>query len=741
MSPSTLTRALRFVPLVLLGSALAASAQQGRVAEAPEATGSPPSDRLTLDHYMEMEGVGDPRISPDGRRVVYSREWIDPMTDSRKSSLWIMNADGSRNRYLIDGSSARWSPTGDRIAFLACGTPGGDRSALLECEEGSKRQIYVRYMDPEGSVTQITRLTESASNIAWSPDGESLAFNAFVPEDHGWKVKLPRKPKGARWTPDPGIVQRLDYRQDRRGFERDGHRHLFLVPSGGGTPRQLTRGPFNDGAPRWTPDGRELVFDGLRREDAEWIWRESEIYAVNVANGAVRQLTHRRGPDRSPIVSPDGERIAYVGFDSVRNSYIASQLYVMRLDGSNPQPLTVGLDRSPRGLHWSPRGDGVYFTVQDRGSTNLRFASLEGDVREVTKGVQALFVNDIGPDGTAVGTLSTPSLPEDVVAFDVRRPALRRLTRVNDDVLATIRLGQVEEIWYRSEGGYRIQGWIVKPPDFDPTRKYPVILHIHGGPHAMYGVNFSYSFQNYAADDFVVLYVNPRGSTGYGTEFGNAIMNAYPGKDFDDLMAGVDAVLGRGYVDPDNLFVTGCSGGGVLTAWVVGHTDRFAAAVSRCPVIDWLSFVGTTDSPFWYRNFARLPWEDPSEYLKRSPLMYVGNVKTPTLLMTGVKDLRTPIPQTEEFYTALRFRKVPTAMIRMNDEWHGTGSKPSNFLRTQAYVTHWFERFMTEDMRERRKAWRAARGTGASARLPERRRPTARAGGPPRAPDRPTSGP
>jgi len=342
---------------------------------------------------------------------------------------------------------------------------------------------------------------------------------------------------------------------------------------------------------------------------------------------------------------------------------------------------------------WAPDGSGVYFNVENEGSRNLYFADLEGGVRPVTKGTQVLTVTDVGRGGMAVGVASTPERPNDVVAFALRRPELRRLTSVNDDVLTGKRLGKTEEIWVPSADGYRIQGWVVKPPDFDPARKYPLMLSIHGGPHAMYNVGFNFGWQEHAANGYVVLYTNPRGSTGYGSAFGNAIKNAYPGKDYDDLMAAVDTVVGRGYVDTQNLFVYGCSGGGVLTSWIVGHTDRFAAASANCPVTNWLSFVGTTDGSSWYRNFAKLPWEDPAEHLKRSPLMYVGNVKTPTMLMTGVNDLRTPISQTEEYYQALKLRQVPTAMIRFNDEWHGTSSKPSNFMRTQLYLRSWFERY------------------------------------------------
>jgi dipeptidyl aminopeptidase/acylaminoacyl peptidase len=268
---------------------------------------------------------------------------------------------------------------------------------------------------------------------------------------------------------------------------------------------------------------------------------------------------------------------------------------------------------------------------------------------------------------------------------------LTELTHVNDDVLAGVTLGEVEEIWYKSVDDYDIQGWIIKPPNFDPNQQYPMMLAIHGGPHGMYNVGFNFGWQEHAANGYVVLYTNPRGSSGYGSAFGNSIKRAYPGKDFDDLMNGVDEVLAKGYVDEDNMFVYGCSGGGVLTSWIVGHTDRFAGASANCPVINWLSFVGTTDGIGWYNNFDNYPWDDPSEHLRRSPLMYVGNVTTPTMLMTGELDLRTPMPQTEEFYAALKVLKVPTAMVRFVGEWHGTSSIPSNFLRTQLYLRKWFE--------------------------------------------------
>ncbi len=659
----------------------------------PTAAAAQRSDRLTLGDYLEWESVQSPQLSPDGRQIVYARRWVDKLNDSWESSLHIMNADGSRPRALVDGGNPLWSPDGTRIAYTARGEPTGT-------------QIWVRWMDAEGAATQITRLTDSPDDLAWSPDGEWIAFRMLVPSNNGWAIEGKMsdfKPKGAKWTEAPRLVQRLNYRRDRIGFLGDGTQHLFIVPADGGTPRQITTGDHDAGAPQWMPDGRTIVFSSAPRvEDSEYMWRQSDIYAIDVNTGVVRQLTTRDGPDSNPRVSPNGRWIAYTGYDLTDDSWIESKLYVMAADGSNQRLLSATLDRSVQDPKWAPDNSGVYFDVQSEGAQNLYFATLDGDVRQVSEGEHMLRIEDIAANGTAVGTLSAPHEPGDIVAFPVRRPDdLERLTDVNADVLAGKRLGAVEEIWYEGADGWRVQGWLVKPPDFDASQKYPLMLAIHGGPHAMYNVGFNFAFQEHAANGYLVLYTNPRGSTGYGGAFGNAIKNAYPSKDFDDLMAGVDAVVAQGIVDEERMYVYGCSGGGVLTSWTVGHTDRFAAASANCPVTNWLSFVGTTDGASWYRNFEKLPWEDPSEHLRRSPLMYVGNVTTPTMLMTGVNDLRTPMSQTEEYYQALKLRKVPTAMVRFNDEWHGTSSNPSNFIRTQLYLREWFGRHTKGDTRPR----------------------------------------
>ncbi len=654
------------LPLLLFPAALAAQNE--------------PDGTLKLATYLDWETVSNPQISPDGSEIIFTKGWVDKINDRRSSSIYIMNVDGSRMRVLVeDGSSPKWSPSGDRILYTAS-------------TESEGTEIFVRWMDDEGAATQITHLENSPGNVEWSPDGTEIAFTMSVDSDNPWPISLPGRPEGANWTEGPKVVDRLVYRRDRRGYIDGGYTHLFVVPADGGTARQLTDGDWNHNGVAWTPDGAEILFTSLRVEDAEHEWRQSDIYSVNVGSGAITRLTDRSGPDGSPLPSPDGQLIAFTGNDLTTDTYITPRLYVMNRDGSNIRMISDGFDRRGGGMIWAEDGSGFYMTVRTEGTGNLYFASVRGGVRQVTEGNHMLSVSTIG-SGVAVGTRTDYHRPGDLISFPLSDPGrITQLTEVNADVLHGVALGEVEEVWYKSVEDYDIQGWIIKPPDFDPSKKYPLILAIHGGPHGMYNVGFNFGWQNHAANGYVVLYTNPRGSSGYGSAFGNAIKNAYPGKDFDDLMAGVDLVIDRGYIDEQNMFVYGCSGGGVLTSWVVGHTDRFAAASANCPVTNWLSFVGTTDGASWYRNFEHFPWDDPSEHLRRSPLMYVGNVTTPTMLMTGEGDLRTPMPQTEEYYQALRVLKVPTAMIRFRNEWHGTSSTPSNFLRTQIYLRGWFEK-------------------------------------------------
>ncbi|HYP29913.1 MAG TPA: S9 family peptidase [Blastocatellia bacterium] len=640
-------------------------------------------ERLTLDLYLDWEYVNSPQVSPDGTQIVYARRWTDKVNDKFETDLWIMNADGSKNRFLTKGSSPQWSPDGKRLAYVAPGQPRG-------------AQIFVRWMDT-GEETQLTRLDRSPNNIQWSPDGRKIAFNMLAPDKPGFTVKMPPRPEGAKWVEPPKVIDRLNYRADGSGFRPEGFNHIYVIPDSGGTPRQLTEGDYNHGSPEWTPDSQTIVFSGVRQPEAEYIRGAGEIYSVSVNGGPIRALTDRKGPDGNPTVSPDGRWIAYTGYDQTDDTYTVSKLYLMAIDGSNKRLLTGEFDRAPDPVAWAGDGGGIYFVTEDRGTNNLHFVSAKGGApRQITKGNHQLSISSVAKNGLMAGVLTSPSEPGDVVVLTAAQATPKKLTDVNGDLLEGRRLGDVEEIWYDSVGGKKIQGWVVKPPDFDPSRKYPLILYIHGGPHSMYGVGFNFEFHNHAAEGYLVLYTNPRGSTGYGQEFGNAIKNNYPGEDYNDLMNGVDAVIRKGYVDERNLFVTGGSGGGVLTAWIVGHTDRFAAAVSMKPVINWYSFVGTTDGSSWYYNFKKLPWEDPEEHLRRSPITYVGNVKTPTMLLTGELDLRTPMEQTEQYYRALKLRKVDTVMVRLPDEYHGFNfmpRHPSNRLQQILYLRGWFDKY------------------------------------------------
>jgi len=640
---------------------------------------------LTVNHYLDWEQVADPQVSPNGAQIVYTRRWVNKIEDRWDSGLWIVNADGSKNRFLVKGSNAHWSPDGSRIAYLADGEPKGT-------------QVFVRWMDAEGATSQITRVTETPANVSWSPDGRSLAFTMLVKSETPWKISMPAQPEGAKWTPAPRIVDKLHYRRDRMGYVEQGTTQIFLVSADGGTPRQLTTGEYGTselgGGPNydWAPDGRTIVFDGLRESDFDYRYRESYLYAVELQSGTIRPLVTKKGGWANPIVSPDGRSVAFTGHEYGTFSYRANEVWVVGLDGSGLKALT-SYDRDPGDLEWSPDGSGVYFALGDQGTSNVYFAGLRGGNRKVTEGTQMLSLSSIARDFNAVGVRSDADDPPDVVRINLKKPQpITRLTSVNADVLDRIKLGKVEELWYTSTGGTKVEGWIIKPPGFDPSKKYPLIMEIHGGPHGMYNGAFSYQLQNFAANGYVVLYTNPRGSTGYGSTFGNAIERAYPSVDYDDLMAGVDTVVNRGYIDPQRMYVGGCSGGGVLSSWVIGHTTRFAAAVVRCPVIDWMSMAGQTDIPLFTYGFFDAPfWEKPEQWIKQSSLAYVGNVKTPTLLMTGELDLRTPIPQTEEYYSALKMRKVPVVMLRFNGEYHGTGSKPSNFVRTQLYMMSWYQ--------------------------------------------------
>ncbi len=646
---------------------------------------------------FELEWAADPQISPDGSRIAYVRNFFDVMTDSRRANIWIVDFDGSSHRPLTSGNnnntSPRWSPSGDRLLYVSN-------------EEGSA-QLHMRWMD-SGQTAKITNLTSGPGGLAWSPNGQWIALSMHVPSRPEPMAEMPPRPDGAEWADPPRVIENLVYRADGAGYLEPGYSHLFVVPAEGGSPRQITSGDFDhDGTPEWTPDGKHLIISANRHDEWEYEPLDSEIYEVSVRDGAMRALTDRRGPDNAPALSPDGGKIAYLGFDDHRQGYTVTRLYVMNRDGSGSRVVTGDFDRSVQDPQWSADGEGLFFRYNTEGNGKVGYVSLAGKVETLADDVGDSIGRpysggwlSVSDSGRFAFTTAPPERPADLAVGSRSGGAATRITDLNGDLLAHKELAEVEEIWWESShDGRRIQGWIAKPPGFDPGQKYPLVLEIHGGPFANYGDRFSSEVQLFAAAGYVVLYANPRGSTSYGQEFGNLIHHNYPGQDFDDLMSGIDAMIAEGYVDEDQLFVTGGSGGGVLTAWIVGHTDRFAAAVSAKPVINWYSFVLTADFyAFFYKYwFSGFPWDVPEEYLQRSPLHHVGKVTTPTMLLTGEVDYRTPMSESEQFYQALKLRKIDTALVRIPDASHGIARRPSQLIAKVAHVLAWFERYQTDD--------------------------------------------
>ncbi len=643
---------------------------------------------LDKETFMEMESVGNPEISPDGKQIIFTRSWVDKIKDQYRSNLWIVDVDGSRVRELTSGarndSSPTWSPDGKRIAFLS------DRDGT--------NQLHVMWLDTR-EMAQLTRLEQAPNNIEWSPDGKYIAFASFVPDnDPVLSVKLPERPKGAEWAKPAVVVDRLSWAADGRGPIPRGQSHVYLINATlGGTPRQVTSGKYSHTGFDWSADGKTIFVSGIRKPEAEYLRNDSEIYAIDLATLEIKTLTDRKGPDSNPVASPDGKYIAYVGYDDKMYTNHVASLYLMNSDGSLKRVLATNLASSPQNINWSPTSNGLYFTVESKGVTEICWVALtDGQLRK-TSAATMLSGYSVANSGQIAAVSTSFKQPGTIVTFkgdDVKK--ITTLVDVNNDLLSNIKLGDAEELWFTSKDGLKVQGWLIKPANFEPGKKYPMVLWIHGGPWSMYSVAWNWAFQNFAANGYAVLYTNPRGSTGYGQDFVNGIQHSYPGKDYDDLMAGVDAVLAKGFVDEKNLFVCGGSGGGVLTAWIVGHTDRFAAAVSMRPVINWHSFVGTTDGASWYYQFKKYPWEDPMEFAARSPLHYVANVKTPTMVMTGEADLRTPMGQSEEYYRALKMLKKETLLVRMPDEFHGW-RRPSHQLLQQLYLQAWFEKHMRKD--------------------------------------------
>ncbi len=655
-------------------------------------SGPPPAiddSRFQARDVFQLEFAADPQIAPDGTRIVYVRNFFDIMTDSARSGLWMIDRTG-RHVPLIDQgnvSSPRWSPDGTRLAWV---TSGDDQP-----------QIHCLWLD-SGRTAALSRVTESPADLAWSPDGKQIAFTMRVPETRKPFIDMPEKPEGAEWAEAPNMITDLNYRADGQGYLKYGFTQVFVISAAGGSPRQITSGNFNHGGNLcWTPDSGRIIFSANRNADHELNPKNSDLYEVTLADRSLRQLTDRHGPDAWPALSRDGNHLAFVGYDDQLLGHQSSALYVMNPDGSGRRVL-ADIDRDIESPVWSEHDNGFLFTCVDEGNVRLGLAGLDGTVtRDLATHLGASIGRpyaggarfSVAENGKVAFTVTGPRRPGDLACRDPGGRA-ERLTDLNDDLLTHKTLGAVSEIRFPSSAdGQSIQAWLIKPPDYDATRKYPLILEIHGGPFAAYGEVFAAELQLMASAGYVVLYVNPRGSTGYGQDFANLIHHNYPGQDYDDLMSAVDQLIAAGLVDEHRLFVTGGSGGGVLTAWIVGKTNRFRAAVVVKPVINWYSFALTADRynyfyKYWFPGF---PWEYPDEYLRRSPISLVGHVATPTMLMTGEEDYRTPIGEAEQYYQALKLRQIDTALVRVPGASHGIAARPSHLIAKVAYILKWFE--------------------------------------------------
>lgn len=634
---------------------------------------------LQLEHYLTWQRVASAQISPDGRTILYSIASNNGQADRIDEDLWVMDARGNGKRKLGAGRGAVWSPDSTRIAYLDAGN------------------IFIKNLSDDATL-QLTRGEVRPSDLSWSPDGQWLAFRSLVPEP-AWSVTLPR-PADAKWTDDPLVTDRLQFRS--AAGVRNGYKHIFVIAASGGSPRQLTAGRFEvggyytvvDRSPglAWTPDSKAILFSANMEGDADRQFRRSALHAVDVVTGTSRKISRSDGFWLQPAASPDGRKVAYWGTTLSTVAYPPHQIRVSSLDGSAEQTLIADLPGDIYFLQWARDGRGLYYVTEKEGSRNLHHVSLDGKLRNITTAKQILSISFISNSGTVAATRTTPMQPEEIVRFDIRHGnEHEQLTALNAEVLQDVELGRVEEVWYPSADGTRVQGWIMYPPGFDAAKRYPLVLYIHGGPHMMYDVAFSFRFQEMAANGYVLMYVNPRGSTGYGSTFANMIDNAYPGPDLPDLLGGIDLIATRGFIDSQRLYVTGCSGGGALTNRLVAHTNRFAAAASLCSVSNWISMLGTGDTKLWPLATIRpSPWQDSRHWLELSPLMHADKVKTPTLLITGQDDVRTPPGQAEEFYTALKLHDVPTRLVLLKNQAHGWPAIPSNFMRSQLYTRKWF---------------------------------------------------
>ena len=673
---------------------------------------------------LKLTWIADPQISPDGRRVAYTRVTVDAAADSYETGLWIVESAGGTPRALTFGlrdAQPRWSPDGTRLAFV--------RGAA----EGKPPQLHVLPMQG-GEAVRLTDLPKGAASPAWSPDGARIAFlsgtdpaaDGTTSAEFEEREKLKPKKEPAR------IVTRPFFRLDNQGFYDFTHPdHLWIVDArGGGAPRQLTAGPYVESAPAWSRDGQRILFLSDRRPEPWHGPEDQDLYAVSVDrpenrtqpatdHDGIMMVGDVRGPILAFHEGPGGAILATgLLLEEPPRSYDQGELFLLTAPWPSRAPRvltaqhdfevgdsTIGSDQHPpRGggampLAFAPDGRQAYMAIGRHGAQMLaRVGLADGAIEELTDAGHEVISGSATPDASKFAlVLGSPERPGVLYAFDPATRALTNLVDPNAPLFAGARLGAVEEIWVPSFDGTRIQAWIVKPPDFDPKQKYPLVLEIHGGPHTAYGMGFYHEFHVLAEAGYVVLYPNPRGSTTYGQAFGNVIQFEYPGDDYKDLLACVDHVIGLGYVDPQRLGITGGSGGGLLTNWAITQTDRFKAAITQRCVAEWESFWYSADftqfSNTWFRT---PPYEDDSDFKRRSPVALAGRITTPLLILHSEEDWRTPIAQGEAMYRALIAQKKTAVMARFPGEGHELtrSGAPSRRVQNQQLIRRWFDKWL-----------------------------------------------
>jgi dipeptidyl aminopeptidase/acylaminoacyl peptidase len=667
---------------------------------------------ITEKDLLRFTWAADPQISPDGGEVAFVQVTVQPDKDSYATALWLVSTHGGSPRRLTNGpgdSEPRWSPDGKSLVFVRSAEKDG---------KGQPPQLYLLPLSG-GEPRALTSLPKGAGSPKWSPDGKKIAFLSTTQSSD-----LAKQDKPKERVSDVRVITRSVYRMDNAGYidpDRPAHIWNLSVPEAGKdaeAPKQVTTGEFTEAQPAWSPDGAQLYFISNRRRDPSHYIVQTELYVMPSAGGEFKKISGVKGSISRFSLGTHGKRIAFRGMlgDPV-TSYTPPALYVVdatpgaearrpntsfdfdiggRITGDQAPP-RGGVDSRPL---WAPDSSSVIDVVSRNGRANLeRFSLQNGVVTPVTKGDHEVSSFSASADGTKLALLiSTPTNIGDIFLADSASGSLKQLTHVNAALFDELNITPPEEIEYASFDGKKIPAWIQKPPDFDAKKKYPMILNIHGGPHAAYGYTFFHEMQWMAAKGYVVLYPNPRGSSSYGQEFGNIIQYRYPGDDYKDLMAGVDELIRRGYVDPKRLAVTGGSGGGLLTNWVITQTDRFAAAASQRSIADWSAWWYTADFTLYQaRWFKEAPFRGPAEYVERSPLTYIEKVKTPLMLIEGEADYRTPpAAGGEAMFRALNLLKKPAVMVRFPGESHelSRSGKPWHRIERLQHIVNWFDKYL-----------------------------------------------